>query len=132
MFLDKFGSKNWSSISLLYIFVRYSSISKLLYLCFEFNGYFFKSFLIHIFFWQIWSQNLKFSKLKFGAGVHCYMLITILTLVFSKFFFYSYFLGKFGCKIWNSSSWLKFRAGLHYYMLITILMFIFSNFLPFI
>ena len=63
MFLDKSGSKNWSSISLLYIFVRYSSISKLLYLCFEFNGYFFKSFLIHIFFWQICSQNLKFSKL---------------------------------------------------------------------
>ena len=78
-------------------------------------------------------QNLTylFPILYFYMGVHWYMLITILSLFFSKYF-HSFFGGKFGPKIWSSPKWLKFGAWVHWYMLITILKFIFSEFFSFI
>ena len=56
--------------------------------CFKFKVYFSKMFLTHIFSEQIWSQNLKFSKLTeiwYRGTLHCFMLITILMLIFCKF-----------------------------------------------
>ena len=47
-------------------------------------------------------------------------------------FCYSFFLGKFGPIIWNTSSWLKFGWEVDYYMLILILIFFFSTFFSFI
>ena len=41
--------------------------------------------------------------------------------------FHSYFLGRFGPKIWSFPNWLKFCAEVHSYMLITILMFLTNN-----
>ena len=51
----------------------------------EFNVYFSKIFVIH-FFWgkivlKIWNSP---NWLKYGAHVHCYMLITILMFIFSE------------------------------------------------
>ena len=41
----------------------------LLYSYFDFNAYFFKIFVSHIFLGKFWSQNLKFPKFtKFDAG----------------------------------------------------------------
>ena len=64
------------------------------------------------------------TSLKFGTGVHCYVLITILNLVFQNFC-HSCFSGRFSL---DCSNWLKFRRRKHCYMLITVLMFIFSKF----
>ena len=91
-------------------------------------------------FGQVSSKNLSSPNwLKFGAGVHCYILILNLMFIFSKFFklieiwykgkllyvYYDYkvyffkilfiklFFGKFGLKIWISSNWLKFRTGVN-------------------
>ena len=83
---------------------------------------FFQSFCHSHIFGQIWSQNLKFSKVELGTGVHCYMLITILMFIFPKFChscFWAYLVPQSG------PNWLKFGAGIHHYMLITTLMFIF-------
>ena len=51
---------------------------------------------------------------------------------FSKKFYHSWFLGKFGPIIWIPSNWLKFLRGIHCYMLITVLILIFSKFFSFI
>ena len=45
--------------------------------------------ILKCYFEKIWSQNLKFSKLKFGTWVPSYMLITILTGFFSNLLSYS-------------------------------------------
>ena len=55
--------------------------------------------------------------LKFGKGVHCYMLVTVLMFIFFKFFSFI-FLGNFGPKIWSSSNWQKFPTGVHCYVVI--------------
>ena len=60
------------------------------------------------------------------------MLITTLVFIFSKFFSFILFLGKFGLKMWSSWNWLKFRTEVDYYMVISILLFVFSKFLSFI
>ena len=60
-------------------------IGTLLYAYYNFNVYFFKSFVIHIildkFGLKIWSLP---NSLKFGAGVHYHILITILMFIYSK------------------------------------------------
>ena len=58
---------------------------KLLYVYSVFNVYFFKKFLIHSF-WTNLVRKICLSPnwLKFGAGVHCYMLITVSMFIFSK------------------------------------------------
>ena len=44
---------------------------------------FFSKFLSFIFFWQIWSQNLKFFKLtEFGKATYCFLLL-LATIFFS-------------------------------------------------
>ena len=91
-------------------------------------------------FGQVSSKNLSSPNwLKFGAGVHCYILILNLMFIFSKFFklveiwykgkllyvYYDYkvyffkilfiklFFWQIGVKIWISSNWLKFRTGVN-------------------
>ena len=83
-----------------------------------------------VFFGQIWSQKLKFSKL-----IKIWYRVTLLyphfefNIYFSKSFVIHIFLGKFGPKILSSPNQPKFGTGVHSYMLITILMFIFPKFL---
>ena len=92
------------------------------------------SYVSYVFLYMLWTNWLGFSQystlkcfldklgskngsspnqLKLCTGVHCYMLIKILTSIFS-------------------SKWLKFLTVIHYYMLNTIVMFVFSIFLSFI
>ena len=67
--------------------------------------------------------------LKFGTGVDCYMLISILMFIFSKFLSFIFFWKNCDLKIWSSPNQLKFGAGVHCYMLIASFIFIFSKFL---
>ena len=83
---------------------------------------------LKVFFGQIWSQNLKFSKLTKGHRGTLLYLHFQFNVYFSKIFVTHNFLDKFGLIIWISSNWLKFRRGVHYYMLFTVLIFIFSEF----
>ena len=63
-------------------YVGYFAIS-----LFRIYGLFFPHFCHSSFFGQIWSQNLKFSKLtEIWYRLHCYMLFTILMFIFSKNF----------------------------------------------
>ena len=63
---------------------------------------FFKIFVIHIYiFFGKFSSKIWTSPKKFGTGVHCYMLITVLLFIFSKFFWFIFF-----GQIW--SKYLKF------------------------
>ena len=57
----------------------------LLYSYFEFNVYFTKISVIHIF------GHILFQNLKFDTGVHCCKLIMILMFSFSKFCYLSNF-----------------------------------------
>ena len=94
---------------------------------FDFNVYFSKIFVIHIFWGKFGPKIWSFpNKLKFDTGVHCYMLIAILMFSFSKFCH----LYNFG-QIWAKSNWLKFDTKAHCYMLIMVLMWNFSKYLPF-
>ena len=88
---------------------------------------------LKVFFGQIWSQNLKFSKLTkiWYRGTLLYLHFQF-NVYFSKIFVTHNFLDKFGLIIWISSNWLKFRGGVHCYMFITVLMFIISKLLLFI
>ena len=80
IFFGQIWSQNLKFSKLTEIWYR----GTLLYAYYDFNVYFFKMFVIHIF-GLIWSQNPKSpDKLKFGTGIYCYMLITILVLIFSK------------------------------------------------
>ena len=60
-------------------------------------------------FGQIWSHNLDFFKLtkisQMGTLLYAYYSFNVL---FFQNSFHSYFLGKFGPKIWSFSNWLKF------------------------
>ena len=74
-------------------------------------------------------KNISFPNwLKFGIGVHCYILILNLMFIFPKILSLTFFWGKFGSKIWSSPNSLKLGTGVHCYVFITILMVIFSNF----
>ena len=83
--------------------LKFSKLTKiwyrgaLVYAYYDFNVYFSKIFAVHVFFGQIWSNNLNFFK--FGRGVHCYMLITILKCFFFENFVIHIILDKFGLKI---------------------------------
>ena len=66
---------------------RYIAISKFWIQCLFFQKHFHAHFL-----GQIWSPIVTFSKYwKFGTGVHCYMLITILIFIFPKFWSLMFF-----------------------------------------
>ena len=105
----------------------------LLYTYYDFNVIFCKIFAIHTFLGRfgrkIWSSP---NWLKFDTGVHCYMLITILTLIFSKFFSFIFF----SANLVRKSELLKidwnFVKGYIAISLLQFLMFIFSKFLSFI
>ena len=102
------------------------------YAYYDFNVYFSKFFAPHAFLGKfdsvIWISS---NWLKFGTGVHCYMLITVLMFIFHTSF-HSYFLFKFGLRLCSSLNWLKFATEVDCYMFISILVFIFSKFLSFI
>ena len=91
---------------------------------------FFQNFVIHIFWGQLWSQNLKFFKLTEISyrDTLLYAYTILMFTVFFRNFCHSFFLDKFSSKIWSFPNWLKFDTGVHCNMLITILMFIFSKF----
>ena len=63
-----------------------------MYRYFEFNVYFFKNFVIHIFGGKfgpkIWSSS---NLLELGTGVHCYILIRVLMFNFSKLLSFIFF-----------------------------------------
>ena len=96
----------------------------LLYVYYNFNIYFFKILFIHIFLGAfgayIWNSS---NLLRFHKGVHCYMLITIL----SKFLLFIFFWANLVPK----SEVLQINRNLNCYILM-ILMFIFSKFFSFI
>ena len=64
---------------------------------------------------------------KFGTNVNCYILVSNLMFIFSKFVSFI-FLDKFSPKIWSFPNWLKFCTRVHFWMFITTLMIIFSKF----
>ena len=126
----------------------------IVYAYFDLNVYFFQNSFRSHFFWQIWSQNVKFFKLTkiwyigrfyclfFQIFCHSYSFRQIWSqnLKFFKLTEMSYFdvyffkilvIHIFGANLvptnWSSPYWLKFGAALHYYMLIMILMLIFSK-----
>ena len=76
----------------------------------------FSIFLSFIYFGQIWTQNLDFSKLtnwlKFDTRAQCYMLIRVLMCNFLKYLPFIIFWGKFLPKISCSSNWLKFSIDI--------------------
>ena len=151
--MGKSNPKNWSSSNwlkfgtdvgcymlisiLMFINLTFSKLTEiwyrgtLLYVYYNFNGFFYKILFIHFFFEQIWSQNVKFFKLTEiwyrGRLLYGYFNFIVFWF-FSKFLSFIFSLGKFGPKIWSSWNWLKCRTGVHCYMLITILMLIFSKF----
>ena len=64
---------------------RYIAISK-------FCVYFFKNIFMHIFLGKFGPQLWRSPNYwKFGTGVHCYMLITILIFIFPKFWSLTFF-----------------------------------------
>ena len=89
----------------------------------------FSKFCHSYFFEQVWSQNLKLSKLT-EIWYRCTLLCAYhdFNIHFSKTFVIHDFVDKFGPTIWISSNWLKFHRRVHCCMLITISMFIFSKF----
>ena len=82
-----------------------------------------------VLFGQTWSHKLKFSKLTktWYRGTLLYPHFEF-NVYFSKFLSLTFFLGKFGPKIWSSPSLLKFGTGAHCYIHVTILKFIFPKF----
>ena len=86
-----------------------------------------------VFFRQIWSQKLRFSKLtqNWYRDTLLYPYFEF-NVYFSKIFDTHIFLGKFDPKIWSSSNSLKIGIEVDCCMLITVLMFILSKFLSFI
>ena len=72
IFFRQIWSQNLKFCKLTKIWYR----GRLLYAYLDFNVYFFRIFVIHIF----WA-----NKLKFDTGLHCYMSITILIFSISKF-----------------------------------------------
>ena len=115
--MDRFGLQNWSSPNWLKFgtVYCYTLISNLMFI-------FPKIFVICIFLWQLWSQNLMFSKL---IEIWCRFTLLYayydLSGVFFKKICQSYFLGKFDIITWISSNWLKFRRG--YIAIISLLQF---------
>ena len=101
-------SKIWYRVTLLY---SYS----------EFDVYFSKISVIHIF------GHILFQNLKFDTGVHCCKLITILMLCFSKFCY----LSKFGQNLMFYIL-IEIDKRRHLYILVTVLMCNFSKCLSFI
>ena len=83
-----------------------------------------------VFFGQIWSQKLKFSKLT-EIWYKCTLLYPIwnLMFIFSKFLSFIFFWANLVPKSLNQ---LKFATEVHCYMLVRILTFIFSIFFSFI
>ena len=83
----------------------------------------FSKFSQSYFFAQIWSQNLKFSKL---TEIWCKGTLLYVYYDFNVYFFKSFvsqiILGKFSHKIWFCPNWLEFSICVHYqyYMLIII------------
>ena len=83
----------------------------LLYAYYDFNVHFFSKLVSNIF-WQIWFQNVMFSKLtKIGSRAHCYLLIINLMCNLSKYMLFINLWGKFHPKICCSTYLLKFSIG---------------------
>ena len=99
--------------------LKYSKSTKiwysgtLLYAYFDFNVYFSKIFVIYAFLANLVPQ-FGFLQIDwyFVEGCIAICLLRLKCLFFQNYF-YSYFLGKFGLKIWRSSKWLKFCTGVH-------------------
>ena len=136
----KFGTRVKSTLYMLittltftfskfFSFIFFGQMGTLLYAYYDFSIYCLKIIFIYIFLGKcgpkMWSSS---NWLKLGTEVDYYILISILLLIFSKFWSFIFSLGKFGPKVWSSSNWLKCCTGVQCYMLITILMFIFSKF----
>ena len=90
-----------------------------------------QNFCHSYFFGEIWSQNLKFSKLTEIRDKHTFLYACYnVNVYFPKIFVTHIFFGKSGPIIWSPIKWLKFCIGVNCYMpTITILIFIFSKFL---
>ena len=93
VFLYKFSHKNWSSPNWL------KSSKNINWFIFVSNSMLFFFFLHSNFFGQIWSQNLKFSKLT-EIWCRCALLYDYydFNIYFFKIRFIHIFLGKFGPK----------------------------------
>ena len=87
----------------------------MLHAYYNFNVCFFTIFVCHIFLnkfgLKIWISP---NWLKFGTGVHYYMLIMILMFIFFKRFVIHIILGKFGPKIWCYPNWVEPSICVHY------------------
>ena len=85
LFFGKFGLKIWISSNWLKF---RTGVNALLHTYYDFNVHFFKIFVILIFFalTMVSESEIFPNWLKFGSGVHYYMLIQILTLIFLKVF----------------------------------------------
>ena len=94
----------------------------------RFLMFIFSKFLRFIFIGQIWSQNIKFSKLTkiWYQGTLLYAHYD--SNNFFKIFVSHIFLGKFGFIVSSSTKRLNFCRGVHCYMLIMMLMLIFLEF----
>ena len=101
IFCGRFGPKIWSSLNWLVFGTEVDCYMLILILMFIFP-----KFLSFIFFGQIWSQNLKFSKLTEiwcrGTSLYGYYDFNV---YFFKIFVIHIILQIFGSKIWCCRSW---------------------------
>ena len=120
---------------------------RLSYTYIGFNVSFFKIFFIHIFFGKIWSRKWTSSNflfihivfwqilsqtLKFFKWTEICYIGRFYCLFFFKFFVIHIRSGKIGPKTWSSSKWLKFCTEVDGHVLISMLMLIFSKSFSFI
>ena len=123
--MRKFDLKNWIFPNSLKFWYR----GTLLYPYFDFDVYFSKIFVINILFGQIWSQNLKFSKLTeiWYSSTFLYTYFG-----FNVYFFKIFVIHILWANLVPKSEVLqvkqKFDTGVHCYLVIMILMFSFSKF----
>ena len=115
IFFGQIWSQNLKFSKLTEIWYR----GTLLYAYYDFNVYFSKIFVTHLF-WANLSHNLDFFKLtkNFVEGNIAIYLLQFYCLFFQSSL-HSSFLGKFGPKTWSSSNCLKFDTELDCYMLIS-------------
>ena len=126
-----FFGQIWSQNLKFYKMTEISYSDTLLYDYYDFNVYFFKIFVSHIFWDKFAPKTWSFPNwLKFRTEVHSYILTTILMLIFSKFW-HSHNFGQI-CFQNLSPNWLKFDTRAYCYMLITVFICNFSKNLLFI
>ena len=82
----------WSHYVKFYKMTAISNKGTLLYAYYDFSVYFFKNFVSHSFLDKFHLKIWSFPNwLKFRSGVHCYLLITILTFIFFKILSFIWF-----------------------------------------